>query len=70
MIVWGWGEKGGKAYKGTQKTLVSAEYVHYFDCSHGFKSIYICLCTVSIMNYLPIKQKPEEQKKDGRRDAI
>lgn len=22
------------------------------------------------MNYLPIKQKPEKQKKDGRRDAI
>ena len=70
MIVWGWGGKGGKAYKGAQKTLVSAEYVHYFDCSDGFKSIYICLRTVSIMNYLPIKQKPEEQKKDGRRDAI
>lgn len=63
MIVWGWGGKGGKVCKGAQKTLVSVEYVHYFDCRDGFKSIYICLCTVINYELSTNKTKTRKTKK-------
>lgn len=56
MIVWGWGGKGGKVYKGAQNTLVSVEYVHYFDYFEVSK----CLCTV--INYELSTNKTKNQK--------
>lgn len=37
-----WREKGGRNYKGDEKTLEGDSHVHYVECCDGFIGVYTC----------------------------